>query len=259
MIDYGILVVSFGTTYKEAEKGSIDSLEEAVRERFCPCPVYRAYTSNVVRRILAKRGENVPDIKTALLEMKENGIKKVFILPTLLIYGEEFEKIKSVAELYQGDFEKIVVAAPLLKDTEDMKEIAHILHKEHPVQEGGCLVFMGHGTRHYTNMVYPAMEYICHEQGMKHIFIGTIEAYPELDVVIQKVKEAGMKKVTLIPFMFVAGDHAINDMAGEEDSWKAAFEKEGFLVKTVVKGLGEYQSIREVYMSHIIGTKDMFL
>lgn len=251
MIDYGILVVSFGTTYKDAEKGSITSLEEAIRERFSPCPVYKAYTSNVVRRILSKRGEIIPDVKTALLEMKKDGIKKVCILPTLIIYGEEFEKIKSVAELYQGEFEKIVVGPPLLKDTDDMKEIAHILHKEHPAEDGECLVLMGHGTRHYTNMVYPAMEYICHEQGMKHIFIGTIEAYPELNVVIQKAKEAGMKKIVLIPFMFVAGDHAINDMAGEEDSWKTEFEKEGFQVKTVVKGLGEYQSIREVYMSHI--------
>lgn len=252
MIEQGILVVSFGTSYKEAEENSIDSLESTIRDKFTPIPIYRAYTSRIVRRILEKRGEYVDSTEEALNRMKQDGIKDVFVLPTHLIYGEEYDKIKSIVEEKKGSFSSITLGKPLLGDLDDMKDIAHILHKEYPLTDDECLVLMGHGTKHYANMVYPAMEYICHEQGFNNMFVGTIEAYPDIDIVLKKVINNGYKKAILIPFMFVAGDHAVNDMAGEEeDSWLSIFRNEGIETKVVVKGLGEYEKIRELYCEHI--------
>lgn len=252
MENKGILVVSFGTSYQKAAENSIYKLEAMAEERFHPCPVYKAYTSNIVRKILARRGEEVADIKTAFSKMKADGIKKVCILPTLLVYGEEYDKIKKTVEESKDEFDEITVGTPLLGGIEDMKEIAHVLGSKYKTEPDECLILMGHGTRHYSNMSYPAMEYICHEQGFPHIFIGTVEAYPDLEVVIKKAKNAGMKKATLIPFMFVAGDHAINDMVENEDSWLALLQEAGFEVKPVLKGLGEYEGIRELYLSHIL-------
>lgn len=252
MIEQGILVVSFGTSYKDAEIKSISNVENTIRDKFKPIPVYRAYTSRIVRKIIAKRGEIVDSTSEALVRMKNNGIKDVFVLPTHLIYGEEYDKIKNIVLEEKENFNNITLGKPLLGDMDDMKKIAHILHKEHPLTDDECLVLMGHGTKHFANMVYPAMEYICHEQGFNNMYVGTIESYPDIDIVLQKVKNAGKKKAILIPFMFVAGDHAVNDMAGEEeDSWLTRFRKEGIETKVVLKGLGEYEEIRDLYSEHI--------
>lgn len=252
MLEQGILVVSFGTSYKEAEEKSICSVEQTILEKFKPIPVYRAYTSRIVRRILTKRGEIVDSTSEALTRMKMDGIKDVFVLPTHIMYGEEYEKINSIVLDEKENFNSITIGKSLLGDTEDMKRIAHILSDEYPLRQDECLVLMGHGTKHFANMVYPAMEYICHEQGFTNMYVGTIEAYPDIDIVLQKVKSSGKKKAILIPLMFVAGDHAINDMAGdEEDSWLTRFGEEGIETKVVIKGLGEYEKIRELYCDHI--------
>lgn len=252
MLEQGILVVSFGTSYKEAEEKSICSVEQTILDKFKPIPVYHAYTSRIVRRILTKRGETIDSTSEALIRMKNDGIKDVFVLPTHIMYGEEYEKIKNIVLDEKKNFNSITIGKPLLGDTEDMKRIAHILHNEYPLIDDECLVLMGHGTKHFANMVYPAMEYICHEQGFNNMYVGTIEAYPDIDIILQKVKNGGKKKVVIIPFMFVAGDHAVNDMAGdEEDSWLSRFRKEGIETKVVMIGLGEYEKIRELYSEHI--------
>lgn len=252
MENQGILVVSFGTSYKEAKEKGISSLEKNIKSKFADTSIYRAYTSNIVRKVLARRGEVVDSVEEALVCMKEDGIKKVFVQPTHLIYGEEYEKIRKAVSFKAHMFDEIKVGEPLLGDTKDMKKIAHILHQEYPIKEDECLVLMGHGTKHFCNTVYAAMEYICHEQGFKNIYMGTVEAYPDVDIVIRKLKADGRKKVTLIPFMLVAGNHAINDMAGDiENSWVNRFRNEGFETKVILKGLGEYKKIRELYCQHI--------
>ena len=252
MKEQGILIVSFGTTNKNAEEKSIIALECYIRERYENCKIIHAYTSSIIRKILKKRGETIYSMEEAFDVFLEEGINKVSVLPTHLIYGEEYEKIQSVVDSYQMKFNQIKLGAPLLKDAQDMKTIANILQTEYPMGEEECLVLMGHGTEHYCNTVYAAMEYTCHEQGSKHMFVGTVEAYPEIDVVIKKVKENNYKKATLIPFMFVAGDHAINDMAGEDErSWVNQMRKHGINAMTVLKGLGEYERIKELYCSHI--------
>lgn len=251
MMEQGILVISFGTSYKDAEEKSICKVEHTIREKFKPIPIYRAYTSKIVRKILAKSGEIIDSTSEALIRMKNDGIKDVFILPSHLIYGEEYDKIKNIVQEEKENFNNITLGKPLLGDVDDMKRIAHILHMEYPLDDDECLVLMGHGTKYFASMVYPTMEYICHEQGFKNMYVGTIKSYPDIDIVIKKVKNAGKKKAILIPFMFVAGEHAVNDMAGEEDSWLTRFRKEGIETKVVIKGLGEYEKIRELYSEHI--------
>lgn len=252
MNNIGILIVSFGTTNKTAEENSILALDTYIRKIYKNSMIIHAYTSNIIRKILKKRGETIYSIEEALENLKENGIKQVAVLPTHLLYGEEYEKIQTVVHQYRSVFEEIKIGAPLLKDTRDLKTVANVLNEEYPMHDEECLVLMGHGTEHFCNTVYAAMEYICHEQGFKNIFVGTVEAYPELNVVIKKVKENNYKKATIIPFMFVAGDHAINDMAGEdESSWVNQFEQNGIKTTTVLKGLGEYDRIKELYCKHI--------
>lgn len=248
----GILVVSFGTTHIEAEEKSILAVEKKIACRYQEAFIYRAYTSGMIRKILAKRATPVLAIDEALAQMEKDGVTDVFVQPTHLIYGEEYEKIVCAVEENKGKFTHISMGLPLLGDVKDMKEVAHILQEEYPLQSSEGLVLMGHGTKHYCNTVYAAMEYVCQEQGFENMFVGTVEAYPELDIVIRKLKEAKIKKVILLPFMLVAGDHAKNDMAGEDtSSWKSRFQQEGFDVQIELKGLGEYTKIQEMYCDKV--------
>ena len=248
----GILVVSFGTSHSEAEQNSIVAVENAIKKTHPDYKVYRAFTSIIVRKILNKRGNQICSVEEALDQMMQDGIKQVFIQPTHIIYGDEYEKILQAAARYKEKVASIQSGKPLLANTEDMKKVAKILYEEYPLEDKQALILMGHGTSHFCNSVYAAMEYVCEEQGYEKIYMGTVEAYPDIDIVIKKIKKAGMNKVIVIPFMLVAGDHAVNDMAGDSaDSWKNRLRNEGFQVDSVLKGLGEYPGIRQIYCDHV--------
>lgn len=248
----GILVASFGTSYVETEIQCIKAVERQIGMVYKDKAIYRGYTSNIVRNILEKRGTPVDSVDEALLKMHRDGMEQVFIQPTLLIYGEEYEKIKRATENYNHLFNKIEIGRPLLGDTQDMINVANVLGEEFKSQSGTAIVLMGHGTPHYCNTVYAAMEFVLHESGYKNYFMGTVEAYPDFNVVMKKVEQAGVQKVKLVPFMLVAGDHVTNDMAGDnEDSWKSQFIQAGFQVETVLKGLGQYPQIQKIYCEHV--------
>lgn len=243
----GLLTVSFGTSYEAAEKRCIHPVEQHMEEKYKDAVPYRAYTSGRIREILKKRGRTLWSVEEALDKMEEDGIRTVLVRPTLLLYGEEYSKIERAIEQRKNRFEEIFLGSPLLGSIDNIISVSHILHKEYPLEKEECLVLMGHGTKHFCNTVYPAMENICHEQGYKTIFVGTIESYPDVSTVIKKIKEAGLKKAILIPLMLVAGDHAMHDMAGDgEKSWKSMFLKENIMVRPILKGLGEYPEIREL-------------
>ena len=157
---------------------------------------------------------------------------------------------------YRDDFKKILYSTPLLTTTEDNEAVLRALKAEHAdITDDEALIFMGHGSTHTTNAVYAALDYMCKDLGFDNIHIGTVEGYPELDNVMNLIKDKGYKKLRLAPLMLVAGDHANNDLAGdEEDSWKSILEKEGYTVECVVRGLGEYKGIRDVYLTHLAET-----
>lgn len=252
MKNKGILVVSFGTTYKESLDKTIAAVERKIEERYNDYAVKRAFTSSMIIKTITARGEVINSVTQALGIFLAQGITEVYIQPTHLIAGEEYEKLIKFAMNFRNRFEILKVGKPLLCTMEDMFLVADIVSKEININEDEALVLMGHGTEHPVNTVYAAMDYIFKERGYKNIFMGTVEAYPSIENVAKMVNNSGYKKVVLLPFMLVAGDHATNDMAGDdEESWKKYFESIGMETRIVMKGLGEYQGIQDMYLKHI--------
>ncbi len=255
----GILAVSFGTSYVGTREKTLDRIEESMRERFPACRVTRAWTSGMIRRKIAKRdGIVIPDVQGALHEMAEDGITDVVIQPTHVINGIENDRMLADIEACRHLFQRVSVGAPLLTTQEDCRRIVQVIADEICPDEDEALVLMGHGTEHYANSVYAALDYLFKDMGYKNIFMGTVEAYPSLDALMRRVNENHPRRVLLAPFMIVAGDHAENDLAGEEeDSWKSQFERAGFEVSCILKGLGEYAGVHEMFLDHVEAAMNM--
>ena len=249
-----ILVVSFGTSYADTRKATIEAVEQQVAETFADYDMRRAFTSHIIRKILKERdGIEVKDPKQALTALKEEGFSEVIVQPLHVIPGEEFHDVVKTVHAFQDDFERIVIGLPLLATTDDLLMTAAALKTQMPeLQEHEALVFMGHGTHHPANAMYGALERVFEEMEMANVLIGTVEGFPTLEQVIKKLNASKIEKVTLMPLMFVAGDHAQNDMAGDEDdSWKAVLLQAGFFVETYLRGMGENPAIQSIYLQHI--------
>ncbi len=247
-----ILVASFGTSYEDTCVKNIDAVEKTVRDNFSDYTIYSAFTSEMIRKKLAKTGKIIENVPTALEKMKTDGISEVVILPTHLIYGIEYEKVCTQANNFKHDFKAIRVAKPLLSDVDIINRVLQIITEHNTIEDDEAIVLMGHGSEHYANMVYPAMNYVAQDFGFNNVFTCTVEGYPEIDSIIKMLKNKNYKKVLLTPLMLVAGDHANNDMASnDDDSLKSVLEHSGFIVRCIVKGLGEYKEIREIYCENI--------
>ncbi len=254
MIKRGILIVSFGTSYPDTRAVTIDAIETEIAAAYPGLSLYRAWTSRrIIEKLKNTMGEHIPTVSEALRGMKTDGITDVYIQPTHVINGIENDQMKEDALAVQKDFRSISFGAPLLSSTEDMKAVVRIIaHSFSYLNPSEALVLMGHGSEHYANTVYPALDYMFKEMGHPNVHIGTVEAYPELIHVMEILEKNNIKKVHLAPFMIVAGDHANNDMAGDrENSWKSVFEKKGYDVVCHLKGLGEYREIREIFVKHL--------
>ncbi len=257
MKDTALLVVSFGTSYKETREKTIEAIERDMMVAFPEADFKRAFTSGmIIRRIRERDGIIVNNVSEAMEEIVKEGYKKVLIQPTHIINGEEFEKMLSMILPYIEKFESIKIGKPMLTSSDDYEEVVNIVmddvKKSVGLEENEALVLMGHGTGHYTDAAYAALDYRFKAMGHKNVFVGTVEGYPEIEDVLPQVKEFGAKKVKLMPFMIVAGDHAVNDMAGDEDdSWKNIFKDAGINVQCVLKGLGEIEGIRQMYVKHL--------
>ncbi|MDO4323666.1 MAG: sirohydrochlorin cobaltochelatase [Lachnospiraceae bacterium] len=248
-----ILVVSFGTSYEETRKKTIDRIEQDIQERYADYAVYRAWTSGMIRRKILKRdGIHILDVRGAMEQMEADGIDEVIVQPTHVLNGIENDLMAEDVLAYKSRFENIVIGAPLLTSQEDNDRVVQAVADMLSPAEGEALVLMGHGTEHYANSIYAALDYEFKDMGHKNIFMGTVEAYPAFDSLIRQVREVAPRKVVLAPFMIVAGDHATNDLSGEEeDSWKSRFERAGFEVRCVLKGLGEYPAVRNIFLDHV--------
>ena len=249
-----ILVVSFGTSYHETRKKTIEACENKIKESFKDYDFYRAFTSGMIINKLKKRDNMFIDNPSEALEKLYNaGYKEVVVQSLHIICGDEYNKLKDMVALYEDKFDKITFGRPLLTYIDDYRETVEAVKKDLDKMDiDEAVVFMGHGTEHESHSSYPAIEYMFRDYGI-NAFVGTVEGYPELEQVIKKLKNRNIKTVDLLPFMLVAGDHAINDMASdEEDSWKTILEKEGFNVKVHVKGLGENPYIQEKFKNHAL-------
>ncbi len=250
----GILVVSFGTSYADTRKVTIEACENKIAASFQDYEVRRAFTSNIIRKKLQERDNiQIDSFEEALTKMKEDGFTEVVVQPLHIIPGEEYsEKIIEPAAQFQDSFKKLVIGRPILTNIEDYKIAAEALKVQMPeLKKDQAVVFMGHGTHHPANACYSCLQLVLNDT-YDNVFVGTVEGYPTLDNIIPQLKEAGVKEVTLMPYMLVAGDHANNDMAGdEEDSWKTILKKEGFTVKTYIHGLGENPEYQNIYVQHV--------
>jgi sirohydrochlorin cobaltochelatase len=248
-----ILVVSFGTSYADTRKVTIEACENKIKEAFPAYDTRRAFTSNIIIKKLKERDNIIVDTpEEALTKLKDEGFSEVIVQPLHIMNGAEYDELKAQVVKFEKDFDKMVLSEALLTSTEDYMKVAEALKLQMPeVKEKEAVVFMGHGTHHFANATYACLDYVLKDVGMKNVFIGTVEGYPTLDTVIKKLHENNIEKVTLMPLMLVAGDHAQNDMAGEEeDSWKMVLKKEGFVVDTYIHGLGENEGIQNLYVEH---------
>lgn len=248
----GILIVSFGTTYRETREKNIEKIAEEIKNAYPDYEIFQAYSSDRVRSVLSKRdGIDIPDIKTALEQMKKEGITEAFLLPTHIIDGVENNKMKQIAAQFQGDFEKLAIAGALLEEEDDYAEAAQALWSGiSPMAEGKIVIFMGHGSSHEADSSYERMEHALRECSGEEIYMATVEGSMTIEAVLEKMgaqKRDESKAVLVTPFMLVAGDHAENDMAGEEDSFYSKLKEKGYETECLVKGIGEYSEIRDVY------------
>lgn len=249
-----ILVVSFGTSVNETRRLTIDAIENAIRSAYPEYRIYRAWTSKIICSKLLKRDHvKIDSVTEAMIRMKEDGIRDVIVQPTHVINGIENEQMKADALEFSSEFESIRFGAPLLTSDRDSSEIIDAVVQEFPNLSGReLLVLMGHGTTHYANSIYAALDYRFKDQGHLNIFLGTVEAYPAIGTLLRIAGQKKPEKIILAPFMIVAGDHALHDMSGDdEESWRSQFEAAGFQVECVLKGLGQYPAVQDMFVKHI--------
>lgn len=271
-----LLVVSFGTSYNDSRVEDIKGIEDALQEAYPDWAVRRAFTAQIIiNHVQARDGEVIDNMQQALDRAVENGVKNLVVQPTHLMHGAEYDEMAEVLEQYQDKFESVAIAEPMLGEVgddatvinEDKAAVAQAVADaavqeagfdsvEAAAEDGTAFVFLGHGTSHTAKVSYSQMQTQMEELGFKNAFIGTVEGEPEdtaCEAVIEKVKEAGYKKVILRPLMVVAGDHANNDMAGaEDDSWKSMFEASGSFdsVEAQIAGLGRIDAVKQLYVEH---------
>lgn len=257
-----ILVVSFGTTYPDTMKTTIESVENKIRTAFPDYEVRRAFTSRIIIKKLFERDKvKIETEKEALMRLKAEGYTEVIVQPLHIEAGAEYEKVKGIATHLQAEkaFKRIELGRSLLYypgvegHPDDYGIAIKAIESQLPkLERRDAVVFMGHGGPHPSNAAYATLQMKLEANGMDKVFIYTVEGYPDLDWVIEKLKATKRKKVTLMPFMMVAGDHANNDMAGDEkDSAKSMLAAAGFDVHTIVKGLGENPAVQDIYVQHI--------
>lgn len=247
-----ILVVSFGTSFNDTREKTIDVIEKKLADAFADRAFYRAWTSKMImKKVLQRDGVKINNVTEAMEQMLADGISDVIVQPTHVMNGLENNLMKKEILRFTKEFDQITFGGPLLDKEEDKLEVIDALRKEFQLKDDEALVLMGHGSEHYANSIYAELDYTFKDMGYDNMHIGTVEAYPTVDSVLRLVKKQEPKKVYMAPFMIVAGDHANNDLAGEEeDSWKRLFENKGHEVECVLKGLGEYEAVQEIFVKH---------
>ncbi len=244
-----ILVVSFGTSYLDTLERTIAATEAAIAAAFPTWTVRRAFTSGMIMRKLRTRdGIEIDSVPQALERLLAEGFTRVVVQPTHMMHGEEYEKLCAQVAPYRNRL-CLSVGMPLLHSLEDYRQLTQALLDWLPTPEPQqALVLMGHGTEHFANSAYAQLDYMLSEGG-RAVYVATVEGYPTLEQVLGRLQEQ-ITHVTLAPLMLVAGDHARNDMAGDEDSWKAELEAEGYQVTCLLQGLGECAAVREIFVAH---------
>lgn len=261
-----LLIVSFGTSHKETRDKTIGEIERFISKAYPDRELRRAFTSGMIMNVLKKRDNlYIDNVSEAMERLVSEGFQDVLVQPTHIINGDEYDKMVEQIRPFITSFDTISVGKALLSSSEDYIEVCKAIMAEVPQLDltnkknslnETALILMGHGTGHFADAAYAALDYRFKALGYNNVFVGTVEGYPDVQLVIEKVKEYGPKKVVLMPFMIVAGDHAVNDMAGDdEDSWKVMFKDAGFEVSCILRGIGEFTGIQQIYLDHTVNCK----
>ena len=249
-----LLVVSFGTSFNDNRRLTIGAIENALEQAFPDWSVRRAFTSQIIIDHVARRdGEVIDNVTEALERAVANGVKTLVVQPTHLMDGFEYHDLVAELATYADAFERIEIGAPLLTSDSDFDAVAYAVAMAAGQYDDGetAICFMGHGTEAESNGVYEKMQGVLDAKGLESYYIGTVEAEPTVEDVLAAVQQGAYKRVVLRPLMVVAGDHANNDMAGDdEDSWKSIFEAAGYEVECVLEGLGSLEAIQQMYVAH---------
>ena len=249
-----LLVVSFGTSFNDSRRLTIGAIEGALDDAFPDYDVRRGFTANIIIDHVQRRdGILIDDVDTALNRAVDNGVKNLVIQPTHLMNGLEYNDVVAEVAQYADAFEHVAFGEPLLTSDEDFKRVEEAIVDWTSEYDDGetAICFMGHGTEADSNQVYQKMQDLLTADGYENYFVGTVEAEPSVEDVLSAVQAGEYKRVILEPLMVVAGDHANNDMAGdEEDSWKSVFESAGYEVECLLRGLGENEAIQQIYTEH---------
>ena len=249
-----LLVVSFGTSFNDSRRLTIGGIESAIAAAIPDYTVRRAFTAQIViDHVRDRDGEVIDNVTEALDRAAANGVKTLVVQPTHLMHGFEYDDLVAELGARAEDFDRVAVGEPLLSGDDDFDRVADILIDVTKEYDDGqtAIVFMGHGTEHEANAVYAKMQGVLADKGAENIYIGTVEAEPSVDDVLAALEGKGYTRAVLRPLMVVAGDHANNDMAGdEEDSWKSLFSAAGYDVVCVLEGLGQVPEIQQIYVEH---------
>ena len=257
-----LLAVSFGTSYKDTRERNIEAIERALEKAMPEYILHRAFTSQVIiNRVRQRENLAIDNVRDALKRAAQDGVKTLIIQPTHLMKGFEYRDLTQEASEHRELFEHMAVGEPLLTSEEDFETVIRAITGDTKEYDDGetAICFMGHGTEAESNQVYEKLQGILRQKGFKNYYIGTVEAEPSIGDILREVKKGSCRKVVLQPLMIVAGDHANNDMAGDEEgSWKREFERAGYEVSCVLKGLGEIELIRQLFISHAKAAGESF-
>ncbi|MBQ8078522.1 MAG: sirohydrochlorin cobaltochelatase, partial [Oscillospiraceae bacterium] len=252
--DKELLVLSFGTSFNDSRRQTIGAIENSLEEAFPDFSVRRGFTANIIIDHVNRRdGFLIDDVDAALERAIDNGVKTLVVQPTHLMHGLEYNDLVAQVGGYADAFDQVVFGEPLLTSDDDFKRVEQAIVDWTAEYDDGktAICFMGHGTEADSNAVYQQMQDLLTADGYENYFVGTVEASPSVDDVLAAVQAGDYERVILEPLMVVAGDHANNDMAGdEEDSWKSVFENAGYEVTCLLRGLGENEDIRQLYTEH---------
>jgi sirohydrochlorin cobaltochelatase len=249
-----ILVVSFGTSFKESRDATIGGIERAIAAAYPAYEVRRAFTSQIIIDHIKKDGDGqIDNVEAAFKRLIKDGVKELIVQPTHIMSGEEYDELIAEAKPYESKFNRVKYGKPLLSSDADYDELIGVLTGVTASFNDGAtaIAFMGHGTSHEANATYARLADLIKSKGIPNYYIGTVEAEPTFDDVIADISKTSVKKVVLEPLMIVAGDHANNDMAGDEDdSWKSILSAKGYSVTPVLKGLGQFPQVQAMFVRH---------
>ena len=252
-----ILVVSFGTSHLDTLRVTIEKAENQIRDHFNDYDIYRAFTSHKIIRKLREKYEMFIDTpEEVMAKLYEDDYEDVIIQPLHIIPGDEYIYINKIGEAYKDKFRSVKMGRPIFyyQGIENLPQDYSLFIEttKKLYEENNAVVYVGHGTAHSANAVYGCLQTVFEDEGYENVFVGTVEGYPNFEAVLKRLKRKNIDEVTLAPLMVVAGDHAKNDMASDEEgSWKSMLEKEWIKVNIYLKGLGENERFNQLYINRI--------